>query len=220
MAAVRQGAVHEMVQETAGVRPPSGFGDGFLDQIIHFVILPRPGTGILQFPLHQLIESGPCPVQGHSLAADDRVRREMVKFPPQPFQFILPEQKGPLHGVVQALAKPVQIAEILPQVKDRKLRRRGGRRRPQIRDKIRDDDIGLMAHCRYDGCRAVKDCLGHLFLVKGPEILQGSAAPPYDDHIHSQGIQGPDPAHYAVRRGVPLHDRRIENDRDIGVSPL
>ena len=48
-----------------------------------------------------------------------------------------------------------------------------------------------MAHSRDNGSPALKDGPGHYFFIKGPQIFNGTAAPPYDHHIHAAGIQSP-----------------------------
>jgi len=77
-----------------------------------------------------------------------------------------------------------------------------------------------MSDCRDDRRHAVKDRLCHLLLVKSPQILEGSASSPDDDHIDPPGIERPDPAHDTVGSRFALHDRGIQDDLDKGIAPL
>ena len=134
---------------------------------------------------------------------------------------LLPAAVQPvLHRLVQAVIEGFQVIPESFIVIDSQLGRRGGGRCPQVRHIVRDDRIGLMPHRGYDGDSAVKDSLGHFFLVKSPEVLNRAAAAAYDDGIHAQILQGMDSRYDTVRRLVSLHDGRIQDDLHIGIASM
>ena len=67
---------------------------------------------------------------------------------------------------------------------------------------------------------AVKDRLRHRLIVKGPQVLNGTAAASHDHHIHANPLQRADSVHNAGHRLIALHDGRIQDDLHIGISPV
>ena len=75
-----------------------------------------------------------------------------------------------------------------------------------------------MPHCRNDGGLAFEDGSRHFFFVKGPQIFHGSSAAAHDHHIHAILIQHADSPDNAVRRLLPLHQCRIQNQLHVWIS--
>ena len=65
----------------------------------------------------------------------------------------------------------------------------------------------------------LKNSSGNPFIIKGPQILYGSATPAYNDHIQIQPVQDPDPFHNTFRSSFPLHKSRVQNDLQIWIAP-
>jgi hypothetical protein len=60
-------------------------------------------------------------------------------------------------------------------------RRRGG---ADIGDKIGDGEIGLMAHAADDGHGAGGEGVRQLFVVEGPQVLDGATAAHQQNHVY------------------------------------
>lgn len=59
----------------------------------------------------------------------------------------------------------------------------GGRGGPPVRYEVADGHVRLVAHRRDDGNIRVVDGAGHALVVKGPQVLQRTAAAAGDEHI-------------------------------------
>ncbi len=76
-----------------------------------------------------------------------------------------------------------------------------------------------MSHRRDNGHGTVKHRLGHFSGVKGPQILNGAAAPAHDYHIHSLLFQSPNASDHTGRRLISLDNGGIEQNLHIGIAP-
>ncbi len=62
-------------------------------------------------------------------------------------------------------------------------RRRGGRRRAQVRDEVANREIGFVTDTGHDRQQGIEHCLRDGLLVEGPQVLDGAAATRDDQHV-------------------------------------
>ena len=76
-----------------------------------------------------------------------------------------------------------------------------------------------MTHRRNHRRPAFKNGPGHLLFIECPEILDGAAAPAYDENVQSHGVQGTDPIYDALPGSLSLYQGRIKDQLHIGIPP-
>ena len=83
----------------------------------------------------------------------------------------------------------------------------------QVRHKIQDGIVDLVAYRAYHRGTAGTNCPGNLFAVKDPKILPTAAAPGYQDNICSAApVQAAQGLGNLVGGFFPLHIYRAEKE--------
>ena len=81
-----------------------------------------------------------------------------------------------VHRHLQTLLAALDLTQQLQLVAADHFRRRGRRRRAEIRDKIGDRHVRFVADGAHHGDKAGKDCPRHALVVKAPQVFQRAAA--------------------------------------------
>ena len=105
----------------------------------------------------------------------------------------------------------------LSKLRHNELRRRRGRGRSQVRRKIRQRKIDLVAHGGDHRQAAVMDRFDHDLLIEGPQILQRAAAPAHDQHVApALLVRLADGGRDLLRRLLSLDRHGVEDDGHVG----
>ena len=110
-----------------------------------------------------------------------------------------------------------QLLFKLSVVKYSQLCRRRGSRSPQIRHIIGNGYICFVTYRRNHRRPAVKNRPCHRFFIKGPQILNGSAAPANNQHVQSHLIQCLYSTDNTGCRPGPLNQSRIQNKLNVRI---
>ena len=95
----------------------------------------------------------------------------------------------------------------------------GGRGGPPVRYEVADGHVRLVAHRRDDGNIRVVDGAGHALVVKGPQVLQRTAAAAGDEHIGQAAGVGVTDGAGDLRRGLSsLHANGQQKDLGDGIA--
>ena len=138
---------------------------------------------------------------------------------PSLHQAVLGTVKLPQDSPLKGGAKALHFLQEGIVFKSRQFCRCRGGWCPQICGKISDGKIRFVSHGGNDGSLRIKDSPGHLFLIEGPQVFDGTSAPSHDEHVKAHLIQGPDPPYDAVRRIPALHQGGIEDQLHIWIPP-
>ena len=101
------------------------------------------------------------------------------------------------------------------------LRCRRRRRRPEVSDKVRNREVGLVPNGGDDRQIAGGNGSGEKLVVECGEIFNGAAATGDQDQVGAfrVGVEPPDPGDHRLRAGVALHDGGIDEQVQAGVPP-
>src|SRR5690606_37000109 len=95
-----------------------------------------------------------------------------------------------------------------------------GRGCAQVGDEIGDREIDLVPDGAHRGNGAGRDGPGDRLLVEGPQVLEGAAAAPDDEHVaFGARRRGPERPDELARRGLSLHGGGVDDDRHRRKAP-